>query len=155
MTLSPHFTVAEFAASDTAARLGIDNSLPDELVANAMATAMMLERIREQLSTLAGRTVPIIITSGYRCPALNRSIGSGKTSDHITASAADFRAPAFGTPYEVCIALAPHVGDLRIGQLIFEFARWVHVSTRRPEKPVNRILTISGRGTVPGIVEVA
>jgi len=155
MKLSPHFTVAEFTASDTAARMGIDNSLPEDLVDNAIATAQMLERIRYYLGKFDGTPVPIILSSGYRCPELNRSIGSGKTSDHLKAMAADFKAPAFGSPFEVCQALEPMVDKLQIGQLIFEFNRWIHVSIRTPDKPVNRILTISGRGTEPGIVEVA
>jgi zinc D-Ala-D-Ala carboxypeptidase len=76
-------------------------------------------------------------------------------SDHLRAMAADFKAPAFGTPLEVCRALAPHLDDLGIGQLIHEFGTWVHVSTRRPEREVNRTLTISHAGTMPGIVGVA
>ena len=152
MNLSPHFTVAEFTASQTAARRGIDNSLPASLLMAAGDTALMLEQIRDKLSRLAGRTVPIIITSGYRCPDLNTAIGSSAGSDHIRAMAADFRAPAYGTPYEIARALAPHVSELEIGQLIHEYGGWVHVSTRRPEKQLNRIITISRRGVDVGVV---
>lgn len=152
--LSAHISQAEFTVSETAARRGIDNSLPSHLVREAMATAGMLERIRAHLSDLAGRDVPIIVTSGYRCLALNRVIGSDDTSDHVRALAADFHAPAFGSPYQVAAALAPRVGELLIGQLIHEFGRWVHVSTRWPDKQINRILTISARGTEVGIKEV-
>jgi hypothetical protein len=72
--------------------------------------------------------------------------------------AADFRAPAFGTPLQVCKALAPVVSVLGIGQLILEFATpngggWVHVSTRIPDKIINRIVTASKQGFAPGIVE--
>lgn len=65
--------------------------------------------------------------------------------------AVDFKAPGFGTPYDIAKALAPKVGELGIGQLIHEFGSWVHVSTRRPSNEVNRIITISSRGTEVGI----
>lgn len=152
MNLSTHFTLDEFIQSDTAERMGINNSLPPELGDNAIGTAAMLERIRAYLVEKSGRNIPIIITSGYRCPQLNRAIGSGDTSDHRKAMAADFRAPEFGTPLEVCKALAPVVSVLGVGQIIYEHS-WVHVSTRIPDKLINRIITVSGRDYIPGIVE--
>lgn len=156
--LSPHFTVAEFVRSAKAAVLGIDNSLPAALLPAARATADMLERIRDVLSARAGYTVPISISSGYRCAALNLAIGSGNTSDHPRAQAADFTAADFGTPLQICRALAPLVQVLGIGQLIYECPtrdrRWVHVSTRLPEKQMNRVITIGPGGPMLGVQEV-
>ena len=152
MNLSTHFTLKEFTDSDTALRLGIDNTLPVELTDNAKATADLMERIRAFLSDRAGNEVPIDITSGYRCLELNRSIGSHDNSDHRKALACDFRAPTFGTPLEICKALAPAVSVLQIGQLIYEHT-WVHVSVRVPDKLINRIITVAGKDYVPGIVE--
>ena len=106
MQLSPHFSLAEFCRSDTADRLGIDNDLPATLLPAAKVTAAMLERIRDHLSAKAGKPVPIIISSGYRSPATNKAVGSGPTSDHLDAAAADWKAPAFGTPTEVCLGSA-------------------------------------------------
>ena len=151
--LSPHFSLEEFTASDNALRMGVDNSLPAELMANARATADMLERIRVHLISLRGHPVPIVLTSGYRCPQVNRAVGSKDTSDHRHAMAGDARAPDFGTPFEVCMALAPVVSLLNIGQLIYEFGSWFHVSTRIPDKEANRIITINKHGTFAGIVE--
>lgn len=145
MNLTKHFTLAEFVASSKADELGIDNTLPDVLMPDAIRTAEMLERIREYLSRLAGRDVRVLMTSGYRCPSLNAAVGSGGTSDHLLAKAADWRAPDFGTPFEIATALAPQASVLGIGQLIHEFPgprAWVHTSTRIPSKPQNRIITI-------------
>jgi zinc D-Ala-D-Ala carboxypeptidase len=150
--LSPHFTLQEFTDSDIAQRLRVDNSVPPELMDNARATAMMLERIRVHLSDLRGRPVPILLSSGYRCPQVNRAAGSRDTSDHRKAMGADWRAPEFGTPLQICRALAPVVSLLSIGQLAYEHT-WVHVSTRVPDKSVNRIITVNGKGWLPGIVE--
>ena len=151
MNLTPHFTRDEFESSGTAARLNINNSLPEHLMGNAAATAAMLETIRDRLSARAGRDIPIRITSGYRCQALNDRIGGSAGSHHLTAQAADFVAPEFGTPYEICRALQPVVDELGIGQLIHEYGRWVHVSTVRPSRVVNRVITITAAGTTGGI----
>lgn len=151
MPLSLHFSLAEFVQSDMAARLGINNDLPAELYSNAKATAEMLEAIRAHLGCA------VIVSSGYRCLALNRAIGSSDTSDHTKAHAADIKAPAFGSPLRVAQALAPMVSTLGIGQLILEFytpeGGWVHVSTRVPDKLLNRIITINKSGVRVGIVE--
>jgi uncharacterized protein YcbK (DUF882 family) len=150
--MTPHFTIAEFTRSDVASRKGIDNTLPDELLPAATAALEMMERIRAALSTIAGHDIPIRISSGYRSPALNIIVGSAMTSDHPKACAVDFTAPTFGAPIEVCNALAPRVSELGIGQLIHEFGQWVHVSTRMPPLAINRVITISRAGTLPGIV---
>lgn len=154
MNLSPHFTLDELTRSDTATRLGIDNDPPLALYPALRETAAMLERIREHLSTAAGRPVPIRVSSGFRSLALNRALRSGDGSDHVQGLAADWTAPSFGTPYQIAMALAPHVDTLQIGQLIHEFGRWIHTGARRPARPVNRILTISAAGTRAGVHQV-
>lgn len=154
MTLTDHISLEELTRSDTAVRLGFDNKPPADLVPNLADTARMLERIRTHLCDIAGYDVPIHISSGYRCLQLNRALKSSDTSAHVQGLAVDWTAPDFGSPVEICEALAPHVGSLKIGQLIHEFGRWVHTGVTMPDKPVNRILTISAAGTVPGIVEV-
>jgi len=143
MTL--HFSLAEFTGSDTAARLGIDNDLPDELREAAQQTLEMMERIRFHIDA------PIYISSGYRCEALNKAVGSKPGSDHTMAFAVDFKAPKAGTPADIAKSLAPVIGIIGIGQLILEFGTWVHVSTKIPEKLINRIITINKTGTKAGI----
>lgn len=154
--LSEHFTVAEFTGSRTALERGIDNDLPLDLLSNARATAAMLERIRSYLSDLKGSPVPILIQSGYRSEALNRAVGGSPRSDHMQALAADIRAPAFGRPLDIARALEDVTDEMGIGQLINEFPDtgngWVHVSIQAPERDINRVLTVTRAGTVPGIV---
>lgn len=153
MQLSPHFTLTELTRSDTALERGIDNTPPPELIPRLVLLAELLERIRATLAC------PVIVTSGYRCEQLNAAVGGVTSSDHSRGHAADIIAPAFGTPSEVAALLAPLVSTLSIGQLILEGFRrrdgtrreWVHVSTRTPEKLVNRVITITDAGTVPGI----
>jgi len=152
MKLSPHFTLAELTRSATAQRLGIDNTPPPELLPRLVRTAEMLERVRSTVGC------PVIITSGYRCPALNAAVGSRTSSDHTQGHAADILAPMRGHPTEVARLLAPLVSVLGIGQIILEGVggkQWVHLSTHEPERAINRILTITDAGTVPGIVGLA
>lgn len=152
MQLSPHFSLEELTASATALQKGIDNTLPQEFLPRLIGVASMLERIRATLGC------PLQITSGYRCDALNRAVGSKSSSDHIQARAADFIAPQYGTPTAIATALAPLVSTLGIGQLILEGVKgrqWVHVSTRQPDLAVNRILTITDAGPVPGVHALA
>jgi zinc D-Ala-D-Ala carboxypeptidase len=151
MKLSQHFTLHELTRSDTALRLGIDNSLPPQLTNKALETAHMMERIRTYLSELASKDVPIVVTSGYRSPALNTAIGGAEQSDHQRMMAVDFRAPAFGSAQQVCRALAPAVNSLQIGQLILEYSSWVHVSLAVPVKPQNRVITRTSSGYSLGI----
>ncbi len=119
MKLSPHFSLAELTASQAAARKGIDNT-PDAVVKNNLTiTAANLEKVRELLEH------PIIISSGYRSPALNKAVGGSSTSAHVNGWACDFICPAFGTPVQVVEKLKN--SDLKFDQIIEE-GTWVHIS---------------------------
>jgi zinc D-Ala-D-Ala carboxypeptidase len=148
MKLTPHFSLAELTASSTAQRLGIDNTPPPELMPRLVLTAEMLERIRNTLG------VPITVTSGYRGRQVNQAVGGVTSSDHTQGHAADIVAPGYGTPYQIAKTLAPLVSVLGIGQLILEGVKgkqWVHVSTRVPDKPANRVITITDQGAQLGV----
>jgi len=151
-----NFSIKEFTDSVKAKELRIDNSLPEGLEDIAESTLQMMQGIRDHLSAVKDDEVPITITSGYRCPKLNKAIGGGLVSDHLKAMAVDFRAPAFGTPIEVARELSKHVDALGIGQLINEYPErgsdgWVHVSTRKPVKAFNRVITITQAGPIVGV----
>lgn len=149
--MTPHFTLRELTASSTAQRLKLDNTPTAAHLASLQDTVELLERVREVLG------VPVIVTSGYRSPVVNKAVGGVTSSDHASGQAADIVAPKFGAPYEVAKALARHVDSIGIGQLIYESIggkQWVHISTRKPVKPVNRVITITGKGAQVGIQRV-
>lgn len=85
MKLSPHFTLAELTVSDTAKAHGIANTPTAEHLNNLRVTAHRMEAVRRIL----GR--PIIPTSGYRNPQVNRLVGGTPTSDHAHGWAVDFK----------------------------------------------------------------
>jgi hypothetical protein len=122
MRVSPHFELSEFTVSQTAARLGIDNTPPPEVLDNIKRTAQWLEGVRILLG------VPIIISSGYRSPELNKAVSGSKTSQHMTGQAVDFTAPGFGSPRHVIDRIID--AGMQFDQLILEFPPngWVHAS---------------------------
>lgn len=171
--LSRHFTLVELTRSDIAARLGIDNTPPPAIVETLRGTAARLERVREILSEKAGREIPVRVSSGYRCEALERvlcerayekwcvksslfpSRASWKmyfaTKQHPRGRAGDIEAPAFGTPLEVCRELEGHRQVLELDQLIYEFKSWAHVGWSE-SAPRHQVLTINASGTLPGLI---
>lgn len=159
MTHFDHFSIDDMQRSNMAHERGIENSIPPELMESALLTLAMMERIRAKLCSLAGRDIPISPSSGYRCPELNWAVrrpkagpGRDASGDHPKAAAMDWCAPRFGTPRQVCEALAPYVSELGIGQLIYE-GIWVHTSRLPQANPVNRIITKVADGYAVGIVE--
>jgi hypothetical protein len=139
--LTPHFSLEEFVASEVAARAGIDNTPSVEIVANLQRLARYLEVLRGALQDL-----PIHVTSGYRCLELNQRIGGARNSAHIQGWAADIVCPEFGTPLEVCWAVAK--SGLPFDQVIHEFGRWCHVAIAPPEgTPRGELLTIRSVAT--------
>lgn len=155
MYLTEHFSLEELTGSQTAARKGIDNTLPADLLPNLQRLAEMLELIR------AGLGVPVHVSSGYRCPLLNQDIGGELKSRHIRALAGDIEAPAFGTPIQVCRRVAELVGPdgqpLALYQVIHEYKAWCHVGIPDLwEEPKRELLSkFTGRPYLPGLLDEA
>lgn len=120
MNLSPNFTLQEMTVSQVATRLGIDNTPPDAIIDNLRRLCIvMLEPLRSIVKA------PIIVSSGYRCPMLNRAIGGSSGSGHMYGLASDIIVPGVSVR-DVCKAIVVH--KLPFDQLIDEFGAWVHVS---------------------------
>ncbi len=115
--LSAHFSLEEMTATQ---QRGLDNRPTSAVLKRLNATARVLEEVR----VLLGDT-PMLITSGYRSPAVNRAVGGSATSAHMRGEAADFICPRFGSPLAVCRAIAD--SDLAFDQLIEEAGAWVHL----------------------------
>lgn len=131
MKLSDHFTLDEATFSQTALREGVDNSPSPEILKNLQLTALSLEIARTVLLSN-----PIIVTSWYRSPEVNKLVKGSKDSQHMTGEAVDFICPAYGSPFTVCLRLREFKNVLRYDQLIYE-GTWVHISfnaipTRNP-----------------------
>jgi hypothetical protein len=132
MRLTPNFSLEQLIYSETAERERIDNTPAAEIVDNLRLLAQGLEQV--QLLT----EFPLEISSGYRCPELNRRVGSAKTSQHTQGKAADFTCAEFGPPVDIIKAIRD--SDIDFDQCILEYARWVHISFSAA--PRGKVLTI-------------
>jgi hypothetical protein len=144
--LSENFTLDEFIFSQTAARLGIDNTPPPPVLANLKRLAQALEVVR---AALGG--APILISSGYRSPALNKAVKGARNSAHVLGLAVDFTAPRFGTVLQTAKAAA--ASGVAFDQIIHEFGRWVHLAIPAQDQQARtETLTIQVAGVyVPGL----
>lgn len=148
--LSPNFTLEELTHSDTAIACGIDNTPDDAAVEQLeLLASITLEGIR----AICGDHT-LVVSSGFRCAALNSEVGGASNSAHLYGCAADFTIPDFGPPIDVCRAIEPHLIDLGIDQLIHENDSWVHVGRAIPPstEPRHQCLTIDHGNTIQGIV---
>lgn len=133
--LTTHFTLEELTVTQ---QRGLDNTPTGQPLSNLLETARWLEGVRILLGA------PIIVTSGYRSPAVNAAVGGTKNSQHMSGEAVDFICPGFGSPRQVIERIKG--SNLPYDQLILEYDRWVHGSW----KPVGfrrQVLVIDGNGT--------
>ena len=139
MQLSPHFKLVEFTRSATAQARHIDNTPNEEQIKNLKFLCdNVLEPLREQFG-------PIIIGSGFRCPALNTAVGGVKNSQHTTGEACDIHLPSIevGKKYFEFLKKLP-IFD----QLIWERNNprsnhyWIHVSIKRSGKNRKQVIPL-------------
>ena len=89
-----NFKLSEFFASSTADKNGIKNEpgLDKKATVERNINSLVdnvLDPIRDELCT------PVIITSGYRCPQVNKLVGGVNNSQHMSGCAADFHVQGF------------------------------------------------------------
>jgi D-alanyl-D-alanine dipeptidase len=124
MNLSRHVTIQEFSYSPTAIKKGIHNVMNSIQVNNAIQLCEnVFEPLRKHLNT------PIKITSGFRCPQLNKSIGGAYGSQHTKGEAFDLEL----TDRKLFDWI---LNNLEFDQAIYEFgndthANWFHISYRK------------------------
>jgi len=129
MKLSENFTLAEMLRSASASRMGLKEQFdpPEKVIGNLKELCEhVLQPLREQYGK------PIFVSSGYRCPKLNKSVGGSKTSQHMTGEAADIQAIGKMTNKQLFDFIIR--AKLPFDQLIIEFEDefgepgWIHVS---------------------------
>jgi zinc D-Ala-D-Ala carboxypeptidase len=117
-------SIKELLFSETATRLGIDNTPNDQILINLQTL------IYEVIEPIINQFGDIKITSGYRSPALCKAIGSSPNSQHTKGEAVDFIVPNISNQ-EVSLWI---VQNLEFDQCILEFWKpetnsgWIHCS---------------------------
>jgi len=129
LQLSNNFTLKELTKSQTATRKGIDNEPGTVEIENLIHLAKtILQPVREHFGK------PVMISSGYRSPALCEAIGSSAKSQHAKGEAADFEIHGVDNK-----DLATWIADnCEFDQLILEFydgvdpnSGWIHCSSTK------------------------
>ena len=128
--ISKNFSLQEFEKSDTATRLGINNTIKDEFVKENIKA--LVDNILQPLRDKWGE--PLTINSGYRCPQLNKAVGGVPTSQHCLGQASDVGCE---DPY----ALAKLAKRMRLDydQCIL-YPTFVHFSYRKDEENRRQLL---------------
>ena len=123
MRLSKNFVLSEITRSNTARRLGINNEPSKDHLHNIQRLITnLIQPMRDELG-------PIRISSGYRSPTLNRTIGGSVKSQHCKGEALDLQ---FWRNGEMCNKEIYNWiinSKIEFDQMINEFDfSWIHIS---------------------------
>ena len=133
MKLSKNFTLQELIKSNTALRLGIDNTPSKEgIMKLTILATSVLQLLRDRIGALR-------ITSGYRSPQLNTAISGSNKSQHTKCEAVDIQYVKRGRMDNLLIYQALIDLDIDFDQCILEFGdstatsdptspAWIHLS---------------------------
>ena len=163
--LSEHYTLGELTKTSVKS---LDGNIPSHVVIeNLKRLCPWLEELRERYNrryvlpvgaTREGQAPsdvcdshscaspcvspeePIIITSGYRSPDVNRAVGGADSSNHLTGCAVDIRCAGVEQAIRYAAILLDAADDRQedYDELLIERNRkghyWVHFAVRPPKK---------------------
>jgi uncharacterized protein (UPF0264 family) len=133
-----YFTISELTASATAKRLGINN-FATQTVRDALTA--LVDKVLDPVREMWG--APIVVNSGYRCPALNKAVGGAAISQHVVGEAADIEAVSKSKEDNKRLFEIIRTSSLPFDQLINEYDySWVHVSHCRNRTNRRQVLAI-------------
>lgn len=134
-----HFNFNEFFHSDLADSVGLVNYPAPEverLVRSRIIALVdhVLDPIRERWG------VPVRITSGYRCRALNELVGGKDSSQHLAGYAADFTIDGLAPSDYKRLAFwcADHLDFDQL--IVYAKRKFIHVSYVSPESNRHEVL---------------
>lgn len=130
--ITKNFSWKEAEYSHRAETLNIDNSMTiKQRFDCAYFTVSLLQPLRSEIGRVFN------VSSWYRCPALNKSVGGVPNSSHLTAMACDFSISGLSIQqaYESCLETLKML-CLDYDQLIIEKntktgKEWVHLGLKR------------------------
>lgn len=143
---APNFTYEELIHSDTADRYNLDNTPKfDQIWVNLAELAVnVLQPLRDHFGE------PIVVTSGYRCAAVNRAVGGSMTSFHASGCAADIRFESKSST-KLSDIFKYVYRNLPFSELIAEGipdSGWVHVAYQRDRLTKDTKYMLSKEGVV-------
>lgn len=157
--LSEHFTLGELCKTSVNS---LDGNIPShEDIENLKRLCPWLEDLRFTYNSLyclkpgedyetSKNVEPIIITSGYRSPEVNRCVGGAYSSNHLTGCAVDIRCTGVEQAIRYAAILLDMADDRQedFDELFIERNRkghyWVHFAVR-PKDNRRKVLLIDKR----------
>ena len=158
--LSPHFTLGELCKTSVNS---LDGNIPShEDIENLKRLCPWLEELRFTYNSLyclkpgedyetSKNVEPVIITSGYRSPEVNRCVGGAYSSNHLTGCAVDIRCTGVEQAIRYAAILLDMADDRQedFDELLIERNRkghyWVHFAVRPKENRRKTMFIASGR----------
>lgn len=129
-----YFSFSELERSVVAQFQDIDNTMP--LLVRASAEAFVdgvLDPLREAFGA------PLVVSSGYRCEALNRLVGGSPSSQHLLGTAADISAVNPADNRRLWELIGKGTVDFDQAILYGDY-RFVHIGWRRTGKNRRQML---------------
>lgn len=132
--LTDNFSLYDLTKTDHPEFQDMNRDLSIDQIGKLTLVARLLEHVVYVIG-------PITISSGYRCPELNETVGSTPRSQHLLCEAADF------IPSENLVDSFKKLWDdvknngTNVGQLIHEMAgdkEWIHISLGTPYRPASK-----------------
>lgn len=126
---SKYFGLEEFLTSSVARQLSIENTPSFEIVQNLKKLAEFLDGAREAWGS------GIRVSSGYRCPELNKAVGGVPNSVHTIGFAADLQ-PINGNFEGFKKFFVSYLKDKTFDELIIETSgktTWLHFQLYSPK----------------------
>jgi zinc D-Ala-D-Ala carboxypeptidase len=137
--LSDHFKLYDFLHTSHAEYEQMNHQVDDLQIGKLRNVAELLEGLWLILG------VPLVVSSGYRCPALNQAVGSSPRSQHLLCEAADSVPKGMGVLDAFKkLRQAAKEKKFLFGQMIWEKANrpygtdWLHISLGSPYRPPER-----------------
>lgn len=130
--ITANITLNELLASQKARQYNIDNMPGHAVLCNLIESSVNCWQVARDILG-----VPIRITSGYRCPKLNKRVGGVGNSSHLHGLAIDFQAPQFGNNRKIVEKLSKEFKrcGVKFDQAIIEKPNspnaWVHLGYKK------------------------
>ena len=148
LKLSPHFKLGELCKTSVNS---LDGNIPGrEEIENLKRLCPWLEELRKRYNQryvsppkLGGEDIteePIVITSGYRSPEVNRCVGGAYSNNHLTGCAVDIRCAGVeqAIRYAAILLDIAYEWKQEYDEILIERNRhgryWVHFAVRPPKE---------------------
>lgn len=121
--MKTYFTIKELSYSKTAEEKNINNSPDINIQEHLKELIKFLNPLREAWGG------PILVSSGFRCPELNKAVNGSETSAHLTGYAVDL-VPANGKMDAFKKFIVDYMKIRMFDQCIIEKSgktEWIHI----------------------------